>query len=76
MSQALNGREHFVRAKIAFLAQRKAGFLCLEAGGLLADMVKWDFTGQRSVVDCKQSWKEAGASFTEWVFSVPVCEVL
>lgn len=48
------------QAKMAFFAQEKAGFLCLEEGRRLPadrESEKWGFTGQRrSVVDSKQAW--------------------
>lgn len=61
---------------MAVSAQGKAEFLCLEAGGLLADREGGEvefYWGEIS--DGFQAGLEGGKGFTEWVPSMPDCEL-
>lgn len=59
---------------MAFLAQGKARFLCLVAGGMLADR-----EGESGVYWAEEichgfQGLEGGRGLTEWAHSVPCCE--
>lgn len=62
---------------MAFLAQGKAGFLCLEVGGLLADREggEVEFYWGEEVSGGFQAGLEGRRGLTEWVPSVPDCEL-